>query len=296
MLLRLRRTWATFSDAYPYRRTGSTSPGYTLCRGVRRQNLADAGAHGLALGLAHGGKRARLVGDARGALEHDQPAAEAQRLVDRVGDEDARGAGLTQQLAELVAQRIAGVLVERAERLVAQEDVRPAREGAGDRDALAHAARQRMGKIVLVAGEAELGEPGACRREPLLARDLVELEAERDVVERAAPGHQAVVLEDDADLAAEPVELDERVVTLHPHAAGGRPQQAGDQVERRRLATAGLAEDRDELAASDREAQVTHRLEAFAVGPRERLAHVVEDDLGRPLRVAAHSVRSAAGR
>ena len=79
-------------------------------------------------------------------------------------------AGLAQQLAELVAQRVAGVLVERAERLVAQQNVRLAREGARDRDALAHAARERVRKIVLVAGQAELAEPGRCDREALVAR------------------------------------------------------------------------------------------------------------------------------
>src|SRR5690242_11920529 len=153
-----------------------------LCR-VRRQHLADAGAHRIALGIAHAGERARLVGDAGRALEHDQAAAEAQCLLDRVGNEDAGGAGLAQKVAELVAQRIAGVLVERAERLVAQQDVRLAREGARDRDALAHAAGQGVREIILVAGEPELGEPGAADCQAFLAPDFVELEPERNVVD-----------------------------------------------------------------------------------------------------------------
>src|SRR5258705_11118736 len=120
---------------------------------------------------------------------------------------------------------MAGVLVERAERLVAQKNVRLAREGARDRDALAHAARERMGKIMLVAGEAEPAEPRRRNGEPLVARDLVELEPERDVIDRAAPGHQPVVLEHDADLAAEPVELDEGIGPVNQHPAlRGAPQ------------------------------------------------------------------------
>src|SRR4051812_38181547 len=102
-------------------------------RNIGGEYLADAGAHRLALGVAQAGERMRLVGDAGRALEHDEPPAEAQRLLDRMGDENPGRAGLAQQLAELVAQRIAGVLVERAERLVAQQNVRLAREGARDR-------------------------------------------------------------------------------------------------------------------------------------------------------------------
>src|SRR5712671_4772915 len=111
-----------------------------------------------------------------------------------------------------------------------------------------------MGKIMLVAGEAEPAEPRRRDGEPLVARDLVELEPERDILERAAPGHQPVVLEYDADLATEPVELDEGIVPVDQHAALRGAQQAGDQVEGRRLAAAGLAEDRHQLGHSVRSA------------------------------------------
>src|SRR3979411_3180026 len=141
-------------------------------------------------------------------------------------------------------------------------------------------------------GGADPAEPRRRNGEPLVTRDLVELESERDIIYRAAPRHQPVVLENDADLAAEPVELDKGIVPVDQHAALRGAQQAGDQVEGRRLAAAGLAEGRDQRGARDREAQVAHRLERLAVGPREGLADAVEDDRG-PL---VHSVRSAAAR
>src|SRR5215472_12502479 len=133
------------------RRISATSRGR-----IGGEHLADAGTHRLALAVAQADERARLVGDAGGPLEHDQPPAEAQRLLDRMRDEDGGRAGLAQQLAEFVAQRVAGVLVERAERLVAQQQVGLAREGARDRDALAHAAREGVRKIVLVAASPSL--------------------------------------------------------------------------------------------------------------------------------------------
>ena len=150
----------------------------------------------------------------------------------------------------------AGHLVERGERLVAQQDIRLDREGARDRDALAHAAGQRVRIIVLVAGEAEPREPAPrqCLRASL-GIDVEDLQAEQHVVERGAPGHQPVVLEHDADLAAEEVELAERVVADHRDLAAGRLDQAGQQVEHGRLAAAGLAEHGDDLALGDLERQ-----------------------------------------
>src|ERR1700704_2942561 len=65
-------------------------------RNIGGEHLPDAGAHGLALRLAQAGERMRLVGDAGRALEYDQAPAEAQRLLDRMGDENPGRPGLAQ--------------------------------------------------------------------------------------------------------------------------------------------------------------------------------------------------------
>ena len=54
------------------------------------------------------------------------------------------------QGAVVVAERVAGERIERAERLVHQHDLRPRRERAGDADALALAAGQFMRKAVAI--------------------------------------------------------------------------------------------------------------------------------------------------
>ena len=187
------------------------------------------------------------------------------------------------------------MLVECAERLIAEENVRLAGEGARNRHTLAHAPRERMRIVVLVSLEAEPREPGAAISSALLARYLVELEPERHVIERAAPWHQPVMLEDDADLAAKPLEVGERIVVLDSHAPGRRPQQTRDQVKGCRLAAAGLAEDRNELSARDGEGQVAHRLDRrAAVAALERLVDLLEGNLGRPLTANARRPRDSA--
>ena len=140
--------------------------------------------------------------------------------------------------------------------------------------------------------EAEPLQPGLRRGAARLARAFVELEAERHIVQRAAPRHQPVALEDDADLAAKPVELVIGIVPHHPHAARGRADQPGDQVEGGRLAAAGGTEDGEELAGLDREAEIAHGMElALGAGAAlEALGDAVEHDR------RAHSPRSASGR
>ena len=59
------------------------------------------------------------------------PLAEKGRLVDRVGDEQDRRAGLLPDLQQLLVQPVARDLVERAERLVHQQQPRPPRPARG---------------------------------------------------------------------------------------------------------------------------------------------------------------------
>ncbi len=59
------------------------------------------------------------------------------------------------QRAIIVAERIAGEGIERAERLVHQHDPRPRRQRPGDADALALAARQFMRKAVAIFSAVE---------------------------------------------------------------------------------------------------------------------------------------------
>ena len=52
--------------------------------------------------------------------------------------------------------------IQRSERLVHQDDARLERQAARDRDALLLAARELVGVLALVAGEADLADPVPC--------------------------------------------------------------------------------------------------------------------------------------
>ena len=146
------------------------------------------------------GERVRDVADdpARPAGQHEDPVGEEDRLGDGVGHEHDARAGLAPDGLELDVEPLAGQGVERAERLVEEQDRRL--EG----EARAIAARWR------IPPESWCGRSSSTSRRPTrperlpgarlasLARPAGELERERDVVERssataagAAPGRRS---------------------------------------------------------------------------------------------------------
>ena len=89
--------------------------------------------------------------------------ADEDRLLDVVGDEQ-HGLALALPDAEqqFLHQR-AGLVVERAERLVEQQDLGIVGERARDRGALLHAAGELLGKVIVEAAQADLREPFVAR-------------------------------------------------------------------------------------------------------------------------------------
>src|SRR5215470_10406013 len=161
--------------------------------------------------------------------------------------------------------------------LVAQQDFRIDRKRTRDRHSLTHAARQRVRIVILVAGKAEPLEPRPRGVLSMLWIGVEDLQAQPDVVECSAPRHQAVVLEHDADLAAEEVEFPERIAPDYFHLAGTCLDQSGHNVEHRGLATPGFAEDSDDLTFGDFERQSVDSYKIAApVRTLERLADVLE--------------------
>jgi hypothetical protein len=112
---------------------------------------------------------------------------------------------------------------------------------------------ERVRIVALVPRKPEALEPAACHCLRLLGVGVEDFEAEQHVGERGAPGHQAVALEHDADLAAEKLEVAKRIMPAHGDLAGGGLDQAGDQIEHGGFAAAGLAEHGDDLARRDLE-------------------------------------------
>src|SRR5450756_999492 len=186
-----------------------------------------------------------------------------------VGDEDVRQFELVLKVLEQVDDLRPDVHVEGAHRLVADDELRVERQGAGDADTLALPARELVRVALRVLG----AEPDGLEQleDALLAlglgADIVDLERLADDVAHAHARVQrgVRVLEDDLHVAAQP---------LHPGPRGGHDVDAleGDRAGRRRdepqhsaprggLAAAALADQAKRLTLIDREADAVDRVD-----------------------------------
>ena len=110
-------------------------------------DLARGPRHGRVVEVGDGARPREIdrdVGDdAAGSRRQDDDAVgDEDRLGDAVGDQDDRGRGPLPQPQQLEVEPLAGQRIERAERLVEQEDLGLERERPGERHPLAGPARQ----------------------------------------------------------------------------------------------------------------------------------------------------------
>jgi hypothetical protein len=140
-------------------------------------------------------------------------------------------------------------LVEIARRLVSQQHRRTVDQGAGERDPLAFAAGKLRGQMVRPGGETDLSEQlvGAGLR--LGHRNPGDAGGQRDVLQRGQLGHQLVVLEDEADPAAQGGAGTDGTETggEHRDLAGVGQVKPAEDLQQRRLARARGTADGDRL-------------------------------------------------
>ena len=134
-------------------------------------------------------------------------------------------AGRSQRREQLEVEALAGQRVERAERLVEEQHLRLERERPGERDPLAHPARQlRPGGRPRRRVEADqLGQRGQACVAPL-GRPARELERVRDVGRGRPPRQEARLLEDEPDPRVRPGDRRGRRARRRPRSAGGGPR------------------------------------------------------------------------
>ncbi len=176
--------------------------------------------------------------------------------------------------------------VQGAEGLVEEEDGWLVDQRAGERDALLHTAGKlggmRGGKALQAHERDE--RLGALR--DLLDRRVADLERQGDVCGDRAPRHQVGALEDEANVTAWLGQL----FGAELHAARDRAQEAGQQAQERALATAGRADDGEELPLLDGQRQVVEREHVVAIGVVEGHAKVGGVEDGRHLPTAARRI------
>ncbi len=184
-------------------------------------------------------------------------------------EEDALGrdALAEPEIHEVAAQRLGGQHVERRERLVEQQHVGIDDEGAGEADALPHAAGQLLGIGRFEPVEADEIDRLEGAVAPLAARHALRLEAELDIAEHGEPREQGEALEHHGDAVRRAV----HVLPAIEHLPAARLDEAGEDAQERRLARARLAEHRDDLAFLEAEIDVVENETAGAVGRLEGL-------------------------
>ncbi len=151
-----------------------------------------------------------------------------------------------------VVEPLAREFVERAERFVHQQQVRRGDERPRDRRAHLHAAGELARQLAGESGEADESERRGDVAVGRFAGDAGKIERQPHVRVDARPGHQRRRLEHHRETAAGPAGRLESAAPP-PQRAGIRREQARHQVEQRRLPASGGPEQRDELAATDRE-------------------------------------------
>ena len=160
----------------------------------------------------------------------------------------------------MIAQRRLGRDVQPDGGLVEQQHARPVQQGRGDLAADALAEGELGDRPVQQRADIEGGgqprQPRLMRRPPDVVDPAQELEAAADG--KGVPELRALA-EDDADAPRELAALVPGHAARHKGLARAGPEDAGQHLERRRLAGAVGADESDPLARRDGEGDVLHR-------------------------------------
>jgi hypothetical protein len=167
-----------------------------------------------------------------------------------VGDQHAGDADVVDDPRELDLRLLAQLLVERAERLVEEQQLRLLGEAAGEGDALLLAAGELMGLSLRVGRELDELQHRFDARVDLGGRQSLAAQTERDVVENREVRKERVALEHHVHRPHVRRQIGE-VVAVERDGSGGRRLEAGEHAKQRRLAAAGRAEQGEDLALGD---------------------------------------------
>src|SRR6185312_13168666 len=163
---------------------------------------------------------------------------------------DALVQGLQLEL-ELGAQ----LLVERAQRLVEEQDIGIEDEGAREGDALLLAAGKLRRQAIAEPAELDEVESVVDALGGLAPAAAADLQGKPDILAHRHVREQGITLEDHAEIALLRRQVGDDALA-HADVAAGRLDEAGDRHEDRRLARSRGAEQRQELAALDGERDV----------------------------------------
>ncbi len=194
-------------------------------------------------------------------IEHAHARREAEQRVDVGADRDHGRAGDVALGAQEIVDLRGRDRVEAGGRLVEQEQRRAGDHRAGQRGALAHAARELARQLALAAGQADFAQAIGHGALDFVVGEIVAQAAQRegDVL---ADGHEVeerVVLEQHADERADGRQRvrrlgrDASAVDAHLALVGGT--QAAQELEQHALARGGRPDQAQRLAGAQRQVQ-----------------------------------------
>jgi hypothetical protein len=132
---------------------------------------------------------------------------------------------------------------------------------ACEADALAHAAGELVRVALLEAGEADLVDVVSGDVVALALRRAAQLKPEGDVADHGRPRHQGEILEHEGALRSGPGDAP----AVDENLAGGRLDEAGDDLEQGGLAATARSEQRGQRPPREVEVDVAQSLGAGVV-------------------------------
>src|SRR5262245_11871665 len=232
------------------------SPATTCCR----NSVTSVPEVGLADGLVLGQLPARALERDPTHLEHVRAARGAQRELRVLLDDEDGEPLLLVEVAEDPEDLPDDDRREPEGRFVEEQEKRPRHERAGDREHLLLAARERSG--LLLAAPVEPREMAADPLVVLREAASLEIPAQTEVLVHRQLTEDAAALRDVCDSGARDALGGgaRHALAREPDVARGR-HETGDRPQRRRLAGAVPAEDRDDLALPHAQRNAVQRLD-----------------------------------
>ena len=186
------------------------------------------------------------------------------------------------QLVENPQHLVAAAAVERAGRLVGEDDIGAVHQRAGDRDALLLSAGQLVRPVAGAVGDAEPLQQRMGTRPALLARLAGIDRGDLHIAGSRQLRQQMIALKDEAEmLAAQSCQIvggnGRGLTAVDQVAARARPVEAAEDVHQRGFAGARCAHDGDHLAGLDGQIEVVERNHRALAG-RKLAAQFSQDD------------------
>ena len=214
-------------------------------------------------------------------MDHDQPVRDAIGRVEVVRHHHLCEAFLLLKPADQLGDQVGVDRIQSRRRFIIEDHLRPAGQGARDRDPLFHAAAE-FGRHLLE----RVFEPDETQRlddlpfDDVVRKDLLLVEAIAHVPADGERVEQRGSLEDHRHAGTDrnhvPFGKPDDFLPVDADGPGVRAEQAQDQTQHGRLAAAAAPQDRHRVSGRNLQAEILEDRPAV-----KHLAHVGESDHGR---------------